>query len=105
MKSKASFKSHPLHPILVSFPIAFLIGTFVSDVIADISGNNSFCNTGYYLVIAGIIMGLIAAIAGFDRLSFYRSVKKFCKKTRSETCTFKCFASYFIFYCLFNQAK
>jgi len=80
MKSKASFKSHPLHPILVSFPIAFLIGTFVSDVIADISGNNSFCNTGYYLVIAGIIMGLIAAIPGLIDYLFTVPPKSSAKK-------------------------
>jgi uncharacterized membrane protein/nitrite reductase/ring-hydroxylating ferredoxin subunit len=64
MNSKASFKSHPIHPILVSFPIAFLIGTFVSDLIGKFSDNNSFWQTGYYLEIAGIIMGLVAAVPG-----------------------------------------
>ncbi|MEO6905274.1 MAG: DUF2231 domain-containing protein [Ginsengibacter sp.] len=64
MKSKASFKSHPLHPILVSFPIPFLIGTFVFDLSGRISGNNSYWQTGYYLEIAGIIMGLVAAVPG-----------------------------------------
>ena len=64
MRSKASIKSHPLHPILVSFPIAFLTGTFVSDVIATISGNENFWQTGYYLEIAGIGMGLLAAVPG-----------------------------------------
>lgn len=64
MNSKASFKSHPIHPILVSFPIAFLIGTFVSDLIGKISGNDSFWTTGYYLEIAGIVMGLVAAVPG-----------------------------------------
>lgn len=64
MKSKASFKSHPIHPILVSFPIAFLIGTFVSDLIGRISENDSFWNIGYYLEIAGIAMGLVAAVPG-----------------------------------------
>jgi len=64
MNSKASFKSHPIHPILVSFPIAFLIGTFVFDLIGKFSENNSFWQTGYYLEIAGIAMGLIAAVPG-----------------------------------------
>lgn len=64
MKSKASFKSHPIHPILVSFPIAFLIGTFVFDLIAKFSENKSFWQTGYYLEIAGIVLGLIAAVPG-----------------------------------------
>lgn len=33
MRSKASIKSHPLHPILVVFPIAFFIGTSIFDVL------------------------------------------------------------------------
>ncbi|HXS57406.1 MAG TPA: DUF2231 domain-containing protein [Hanamia sp.] len=65
MRSKASFKSHPIHPILVSFPIAFLIGTFVADVIGKFSENNSLWQTGFYLEIAGIVTGLLAAIPGF----------------------------------------
>ena len=70
MKSKASIGSHPLHPILVSFPIAFLIGTFISDLIGNISENESFWHTGYYLEIAGLIMGVIAAIPGLIDLIF-----------------------------------
>jgi uncharacterized membrane protein/nitrite reductase/ring-hydroxylating ferredoxin subunit len=65
MRSKASIKSHPLHPILVSFPIGFLIGAFVSDLIAAFSGNESFWQTAYYLEVAGIVMGILAAIPGF----------------------------------------
>jgi len=65
MRSKASIKSHPLHPILVSFPIAFLIGAFVSDLIQAFSGNANFWITAYYLEVAGIVMGILAAIPGF----------------------------------------
>jgi len=80
MRSKASFKSHPLHPILVSFPIAFLIGTFVSDVIGKISGISTFWQTGYYLEIAGIVMGLIAAIPGLIDYLFTVPPKSSAKK-------------------------
>lgn len=80
MRSKASFKSHPLHPILVSFPIAFLIGTFVSDLIGEITDNNVFWQTGYYLVIAGIVMGLIAAIPGLIDYLFTVPPKSSAKK-------------------------
>jgi uncharacterized membrane protein/nitrite reductase/ring-hydroxylating ferredoxin subunit len=80
MRSKASYKSHPLHPILVSFPIAFLIGTFICDVIAKISGNDTFWQTGYYLVIAGIVTGLIAAIPGLIDYLFTVPPKSSAKK-------------------------
>ena len=43
-KSTASIADHPLHPMLVPFPIAFFVATFVSDLafwrpggIADLS--------------------------------------------------------------------
>ena len=80
MRSKASFKSHPLHPILVSFPIAFLIGTFVSDLIGEITDNNTFWQTGYYLVIGGIVMGLVAAIPGLIDYLFTVPPKSSAKK-------------------------
>ena len=31
MRSKAHFQSHPIHPMLVAFPIAFLCGTLGFD--------------------------------------------------------------------------
>jgi uncharacterized membrane protein/nitrite reductase/ring-hydroxylating ferredoxin subunit len=64
MKSRASIKSHPLHPILVSFPIAFLIGTFIFDAGSLLLGKTGWWTTGYYLNIAGIIGALAAAIPG-----------------------------------------
>ena len=64
MRSKAQLKSHPIHPILVCFPIAFFIGSFVFDVLYLANDNSSFQTTGYYLNIAGVIGGLLAAIPG-----------------------------------------
>jgi nitrite reductase/ring-hydroxylating ferredoxin subunit/uncharacterized membrane protein len=64
MRSKASIKGHPIHPILIPFPIAFLIGTLLFDVLHLTSGNKSYWQTGEYLEIAGIVTALIAAIPG-----------------------------------------
>lgn len=80
MNSKASFKSHPIHPILVSFPIAFLFGTFISDLMGKFSENNSFWQTGYYLEIAGIVMGLVAAVPGLIDFLFTVPPKSSAKK-------------------------
>src|SRR5690242_9119495 len=65
MKSKAAIKGHPIHPILVSFPIAFFTGTLLFDVLWIITGNDRFGSTAKYLEIAGIIGGLLAAVPGF----------------------------------------
>jgi nitrite reductase/ring-hydroxylating ferredoxin subunit/uncharacterized membrane protein len=64
MKSKASFKSHPLHPILICFPIAFFTGTVISDYISILFLKNELDYTASLLNIAGIIGGLFAALPG-----------------------------------------
>jgi uncharacterized membrane protein len=64
MRSKASIKSHPLHPILVAFPIAFYIGTLLFDTLAVITGNADYSITGKYIHIAGIIGAVLAAVPG-----------------------------------------
>jgi uncharacterized membrane protein/nitrite reductase/ring-hydroxylating ferredoxin subunit len=64
MRSKAHIKSHPLHPILVAFPIAFFIGAFLFDILSLVTDNAAFWQTGYYLSIAGIAGALLAAIPG-----------------------------------------
>jgi nitrite reductase/ring-hydroxylating ferredoxin subunit/uncharacterized membrane protein len=64
MRSKAQIKSHPLHPILIAFPIAFLIGALVGDIAAYAAGWGAPATVGAYLSIAGIIAGLVAAVPG-----------------------------------------
>lgn len=65
MRSKASFKGHPLHPVLIPFPIAFLTGSVVFDIWGRASANQSLWTTGGYLAIAGIGTALLAAVPGF----------------------------------------
>jgi len=64
MKSKASIKTHPLHPILVTFPIAFYIGTLIFDTLAFLYQDSEYGITGKYLHIAGIVGAVIAAVPG-----------------------------------------
>lgn len=65
MRSRANFKAHPLHPALIPFPFAFLIGAFLFDVGALLFARPPFAaQTASDLTIAGVIAGLIAAIPG-----------------------------------------
>jgi uncharacterized membrane protein/nitrite reductase/ring-hydroxylating ferredoxin subunit len=64
MKSKASFKSHPIHPILVGFPIAFLTGTVIADIVTVFFNKPELAYTAKLLNISGVAAGLIAAIPG-----------------------------------------
>ncbi len=70
MKSKANIKGHPLHPILISFPIAFFIGTLLFDVAGMVTGRGNLNLIAYYLEIAGVGFGLLAAIPGIIDYTF-----------------------------------
>ena len=80
MKSKAHFKGHPLHPILVSFPIAFFIGTLIFDIAGLIYDRNDFYTTAMYLEIAGIGFALLAAVPGIIDYFFVVPPKSSAKK-------------------------
>src|SRR6266498_4384258 len=64
MRSNANFKSHPIHPMLIVFPIAFFIGTFIFDILGIIYDNVDLYVIAKYMQICGIIGGLLAAIPG-----------------------------------------
>jgi len=64
MKSKAHFKGHPIHPILVSFPIVFFFSTLVFDVLGVLLYRYDLHIIARYLNMGGIGFGLLAAIPG-----------------------------------------
>jgi len=65
MRSKAQIKSHPLHPILVSFPVAFFTGTLLAHLAGWYLDHSGLIQTAYYLNAAGIAFAVLAAIPGF----------------------------------------
>src|SRR5918993_3173005 len=64
MKSKAIALGHPIHPMLIPFPIGFLTGAVLFDIAGRFRDMPSWWTTGGYLAIAGIIAALLAAIPG-----------------------------------------
>ena len=64
MKSKAHFKSHPLHPILIVFPIAFFSGCFLAHASGWFFDIKGLMIVSYWLNAAGIGFALLAAIPG-----------------------------------------
>jgi nitrite reductase/ring-hydroxylating ferredoxin subunit/uncharacterized membrane protein len=64
MRSTAQFKSHPLHPILIPFPIAFLTGGTVADFVGRFGDLPGWWTAASYLLIAGVITALVAAVPG-----------------------------------------
>jgi uncharacterized membrane protein len=70
MKSAAHFKGHPIHAIVVAFPIAFLCGAPAFDIAGRLANWPGGWSTGAYLSLAAIASGLVAAVPGIiDYLS------------------------------------
>src|SRR5205085_11520058 len=64
-ESTAKIANHPLHPMLIPFPIAFLVGTLVSDLAFIGTGDAFWARASIWLIGAAIVMALLAALAGF----------------------------------------
>jgi nitrite reductase/ring-hydroxylating ferredoxin subunit/uncharacterized membrane protein len=65
MRSKASFRGHPIHPALIPFPFAFLTGAFLFDAAGRLADQPSWWATGGHLAVAGVVTALITAVPGF----------------------------------------
>jgi uncharacterized membrane protein len=64
VRSTASILGHPIHPMLVPFPIAFLVGVLASDLMFAGTGDAFWARVSIWLVGAGVVMGGLAAIFG-----------------------------------------
>jgi uncharacterized membrane protein/nitrite reductase/ring-hydroxylating ferredoxin subunit len=64
MRSKAAIKAHPIHPMLVAFPIGLWIMAFIFDLIGVARDSAGLWAAGFYCVIAGCVTAFLAAIPG-----------------------------------------
>ncbi|WP_246788440.1 DUF2231 domain-containing protein [Bradyrhizobium sp. CCBAU 53421] len=62
--STARIGTHPIHPMLVPFPIACFVGALVTDIAYWQTAEMQWANFSAWLLFAGLIMGGLAAIAG-----------------------------------------
>ena len=65
MESRAKLLGHPIHQMLIVFPLGLLATAVVIDVIYFAGDSLIFAEVSYYLVIAGLIGGTVAAPFGF----------------------------------------
>jgi nitrite reductase/ring-hydroxylating ferredoxin subunit/uncharacterized membrane protein len=84
MRSKAHIGSHPIHPMLVPFPLAFLSGACVADVIAKSTDSPDWARIGSILSKAGIIGGLVAGAAGLADYLYTVPPKSSAKKRATQ---------------------
>jgi uncharacterized membrane protein len=63
-RSTAQIAGHPLHPMLIPFPVAFLVAALVCDLIFWRTGNTAWSTASLYLLGAALVMAALAAVAG-----------------------------------------
>ena len=64
MRSSAHIKGHPIHPMLIPFPFAFLFGSALVDTWARATGRREWFRTANHLNTLGIWSALVAAVPG-----------------------------------------
>lgn len=65
MESRVKFAGHAVHPMLIVFPLGLLATAVIFDIISLVSGNSQWATVAYYLIGAGVIGGLAAALFGW----------------------------------------
>ncbi len=72
-KSTAQIAGHPIHPMLIPFPVAFLVATLVCDLIFWRTGNPAWAGASLWLLGAALLMAALAAVAGL--IDFFGDVR------------------------------
>src|SRR5262245_19020978 len=62
--STANIFGHPIHPMLIPFPIALFVATLLADVAFWQTGNSIWVTAAIWLLGAGLVMAALAALAG-----------------------------------------
>jgi len=65
MESRAKLFGHPIHQQLIVFPLGLLAMAVIFDIFTFVTKNLNWTNMAFYMIGAGILTGLLAAIFGF----------------------------------------
>ena len=64
MESRAKLLGHPIHQMLIVFPLGLLAMAVVFDLFAIGLGNGYWSEIAYWMIAAGVVTGLLAAPFG-----------------------------------------
>ncbi|MGC9965378.1 MAG: DUF2231 domain-containing protein [Syntrophobacteraceae bacterium] len=100
MYSKVKIMGHPVHPMLVTFPIAFYVSTLIAFIIHGISGSAFWFQVGIAANVAGIVMAVIAAVFGFIDWNFGIPAGTLAKSTGVKHLSFNMLSLILFLICL-----
>ncbi|OLB60807.1 MAG: hypothetical protein AUI11_12270 [Acidobacteria bacterium 13_2_20CM_2_66_4] len=84
MRSAANVNGHPIHPMLVAFPAAYLFGSACVDLFARATGRRRWFRTASHLNALGIASALAAAIPGLIDYMFVVPPKSSAKNRATD---------------------
>ena len=64
-QSTAKIADHPIHPMLIPFPIVCFVGAFVTDIVYSQNRDAGWADASLWLLGVGLVMAALAAVAGF----------------------------------------
>lgn len=64
MRAKARLLGHPIHQMLIVFPLGLLATSLIFDIVHLVSGGEQWAVISYWLIAVGILSGLVAALFG-----------------------------------------
>jgi uncharacterized membrane protein len=65
MESRAKLLGHPVHQMLIVFPLGLLAMAVIFDLLAIGLGSGYWSEISYWMIAAGVVTGLLAAPFGF----------------------------------------
>ena len=64
MESRTKLFGHPVHPILIVFPLGLLATSVIFDVIYLVTDHAHLSEVAYWMIVAGVIGGVVSAPFG-----------------------------------------
>jgi uncharacterized membrane protein len=65
MESKVRILGHPIHPMVIAYPVAFYTGTLAAYIVYGANGDRFWLKLGIALNLVGVGMAVVAALPGF----------------------------------------
>lgn len=74
--SYVAVAGHPIHPMLITFPIAYLLAALASDAGYWWTGDPFWARASLWLTGGGLLMGTLAALAGMLDFLLVRDIRR-----------------------------
>lgn len=74
--SKMSIHGHPIHPMVIHFPVAALLGLIGTDIAYLLSGDFFWARAGLWLAGVGVVGGWISGTIGLLDLIIVEQIRR-----------------------------